>query len=553
MGNKLVQSSSSHLPPAPAREVRDCLESWKEIASYLRREVRTVQLWEKREGLPVHRHFHKQLGSVYALRSEIESWKRRVSIKASSPQTANAHGSPVEEGAARISVLVSPLANPTGDCRWPGLGQALVDATVTSLEQFSPGQLDVRATGSVANEPSEKADFILKWSLEEDRNLPRINVSLQLGKTGSTVWSQSFVGSPNGKAGTVAYVSDQIVRCLWLKVFSPRPLSRTFRRQEKPGSREAYLRGRYFWNQRNEEGLRKAIRTFETAIQQDPEYAQLYSGLADSLTLLSFYEIVPSFQAMPAARRAALKAIDLDPSSAEAHASLGDVLFHFDRDWQGADSEYRRSIQCNPGYALGYHWYSNLLAARGQHEAAHIAIMQALEIDPVSIITLVWAGVTSHLAHNFDDAIEHYKKALELDPHFVWTHMYMAQALEQKASFGEALGEFETTMQLTGGSNCVRAMKAHTYAVAGDKSCARAILRELKGASVGKCVPSFDIAATHAALGESDQMLQWLNRACNERNMKVFILNQDPRFDACRDSSEFKKVVERMGLTECGR
>jgi tetratricopeptide (TPR) repeat protein len=551
MGNKLVQPGINQTLPAPPREVRDCLESWKEIASYLRREVRTVQLWEKREGLPVHRHFHKQLGSVYALRSEIESWKRRVSVKAPSPQPLNANGSVAGESSARVSVLVSPLANPTGDARWPGLGQALVDATATSLQQASPGQLEVRTSNS--NEESESADFILKWSLEEDRKLPRVDVSLQLVKTGSTVWSQSFLGPPRSTAAMAAYVSDQIVRCLWLKVFSPRPLSRTFRRQEKPGSREAYLRGRYFWNQRSEEGLRKAVHTFESAIQQDPEYAQLYSGLADSLTLLSFYEIVPSFQAMPAARRAALKAIDLDPSSAEAHASLGDVLFHFDRDWQGADSEYRRSIQCNPGYALGYHWYSNLLAARGQHEAAHIAIMQALEIDPVSIITLVWAGVTSHLAHNFDDAIEHYKKALELDPHFVWAHMYMAQALEQKASFGAALGEFETTMQLAGGSNSVRAMKAHTYAVAGDKSSARAILRELKGASPGKYVPSFDIAATHAALGESDQMLKWLNRACNERNMKVFILNQDPRFDACRGSSEFKKVVERMGLTECGR
>ena len=149
MGNKLVQPGINQTLPAPPREVRDCLESWKEIASYLRREVRTVQLWEKREGLPVHRHFHKQLGSVYALRSEIESWKRRVSVKAASLQPLNANGSV----AARVSGLVSPLANPTGDARWPGLGQALVDATATSLQQASPGQLEVRTSNS--NEESE--------------------------------------------------------------------------------------------------------------------------------------------------------------------------------------------------------------------------------------------------------------------------------------------------------------------------------------------------------------------------------------------------------------
>ena len=123
--------------------------------------------------------------------------------------------------------------------------------------------------------------------------------------------------------------------------------------------------------------------------------------------------------------------MSLIPTWLKPHASLADVFLHFDRDWQAADREYRRSIECNPDYALGYHWYANLLTAKGQHEAAHIAIMHALDIDPVSIITLVWAGVTSHLAHRFEEAVKHYQSALELDPHFIWAHMYLAQALEQ--------------------------------------------------------------------------------------------------------------------------
>ena len=294
--------------------------------------------------------------------------------------------------------------------------------------------------------------------------------------------------------------------------------------------------------------MRKAIHCFEAAIQQDPHFALPYSGVADSLTLLSFYEIVPPSQAMPAARRAALKAIELDPEVAEAHASLADIQFHFDRDWQSADLEYRRAIECNPGYALSYHWYANLLAAKGQHEAAHIAIMHALEIDPVSLITLVWAGVTSHLAHRFDDAIKHYKSALELDPYFVWTHMYLAQALEQKGDYKAAVREFENTIKLAGGSNCVLAMKAHTHAKAGDKTSARQILHGLKSSANRKCMPSYDIAATHAALGESKQMGFWLNRACNERNMKVFTLMHDPRFDSLRHHSDFKEVVDQVGL-----
>ena len=327
------------------------------------------------------------------------------------------------------------------------------------------------------------------------------------------------------------YLADQIVLCVWLKVISSPASFRFTRRSEKRAAREAYLKGRYFLKQRNEEGMRKAIQCFEAAIREDPHFALPYSGLADSLTLLSFYEIVPPAQAMPAARRAALKAIELDPDLAEAHASLADIQFHFERDWHGADLEYRRAIECNPGYALSYHWYANLLAAKGQHEAAHIAIMHALEIDPVSLITLVWAGVTSHMAHRFDDAIKHYKSALELDPDFMWTHMYLAQALEQKGDYKEAVREFENTIKLAGGSNCVLAMKAHTHAEAGDKTSARQILHGLKSSANRKCMPSYDIAATHAALGESKQMGFWLNRACNERNMKVFTLMHDPRFD----------------------
>ena len=406
----------------------------------------------------------------------------------------------------------------------------------------------VEADGVAQGVPDSADPYLLKWGVQDHGAGLQVNAQLLSVETQTVVWSQVYHCRRSDIDAIPGYLADQIVLCVWLKVISSPPSCRYTRRSEKPGAREAYLKGRYFWKQRNEEGLRKAIQCFEAAIREDPHFALPYSGLADSLTLLSFYEIVPPSQAMPAARRAALKAIELDPDLAEAHASLADIRFHFDRDWQGADLEYRRAIECNPDYALSYHWYANLLAANGQHEAAHIAIMHALEIDPVSLITLVWAGVTSHLAHRFDEAIKHYKSALELDPEFIWAHMYLAQALEQKGDFKEAVREFEKTIKLTGGSNCVLAMKAHAHAVAGDKTSARQILHGLKSSTNRKCMPSYDIAATHAALGESKQMGFWLNRACNERNMKVFTLMQDPRFDSLRHHSEFKEVVDHVGL-----
>jgi len=539
----------------------DRLDSWKEIASYLRREVRTVQLWEKREGLPIHRHFHKSLGSVFALRSEIDRWKRQVSRESDELESTIPFRSSRNAG-SRITIYVLPLKNVTVNSERRRLCDDIVAQTVAALEQVNPGSLGIVSPKFPVQQEhpallvgpanDEKVDYVLQWSIQDEGSGLRVNVALLFAGTDGVAWSHIYRCRPTDFGDLPTYVADQIVQCLWLKVFSAPSPAPVEGRREKPGSREAYLKGRYFWNLRSEEGLRKAIYCFESAIREDPEFALPYSGLADSLTLLSFYEIVSPSEAMPSARRAALKAIELDPNLAEAHASLADVLLHFDRDWQAADREYRRSIQCNPDYALGYHWYANLLAARGQHEAAHIAIMHALEIDPVSIITLVWAGVTSHLAHQFDEAIRHYRSALELDPQFIWAHMYMAQALEQKGDFKQALKEFETTIQLAGGNNCVRAMKAHAHAVAGDKSSARKILSELKSVPSEQCMPSYDIAATHAALGESHQMIAWLNRACNERNMKLFTLTQDPRFDPLRHRSEFREIVEQMGLKQNG-
>jgi tetratricopeptide (TPR) repeat protein len=543
MIKELVSTLSSSPQSNGLRLDADRLDSWKEIASYFRREVRTVQLWEKREGLPVHRHFHKQLGSVFAFRSELDAWNNQVSLKGCHPAEVVKQVQPPASTPGRITIRIESLHDETAGQQT--LCAAIAAKTIAVLSQLNPGQLQVVAdSGSRDSE----ADYVLKWGVQDQGGGLQVHAELLLVETRHAVWSQIYQCRRSDADAMPIYLADQIVLCVWLKVISSPASCRFARRSEKRGAREAYLKGRYFWKQRNEEGLRKAIQCFEAAVQEDPQFAQPYSGLADSLTLLSFYEIVPPSQAMPAARRAALKAIELDPDLAEAHASLADIRFHFDRDWQGADEEYRRAIQCNPSYALSYHWYANLLAAKGQHEAAHIAIMHALEIDPVSLITLVWAGVTSHLAHRFDDAIKYYKSALELDPDFVWAHMYLAQALEQKGDFKGAVREFENTIKLAGGSNCVMAMKAHAHAVAGDTTSARQILRGLKSSTTHKCMPSYDIAATHAALGESRQMGFWLNRACNERNMKVFTLMQDPRFDSLRHHSEFKEVVDHVGL-----
>ncbi len=528
---RLPQAVTVFSPSAERRDRTrtndDRLDSWKEIANYLRREVRTVQLWEKNEGLPVHRHFHKHLGTVFAFRSEIEEWRGNVQQK-NRAETERKSQEPVL-GEKRIVLHITPLRNlcPPPNC--DDICDALTARILSALREISSEQIKISveafAEGNLeANCVSgwERTNHQLNWTMREDSADLILDVCLVDARTRAILWTQTYRTKLVRRDEIPAHLVEQIVRCIWLKVAHLPKHSSLVRQNNGCVSREAYLKGRYFWKQRSEECLRKAVRCFESAIEHDRHFALPYSGLADALTLLSFYEFVSPSDVMPSARRAALNAIAIDPTAAEAHVSLADVLLHFERDWQGAYREYRRAIQCNPEYALGYHWYSNLLSARGQHDAAHVAITNALAIDPLSIITLVWAGVTSYLARQFDEAIVHYKNAMELEPNFIWAHMYMAQALEQKGEFRAAHREFETALRLARGNHSVKAMQAHTHAIAGDKSSAREILRELKCASSPDRLPSYDIAATYAALAEPSRMISWLRRACQERSMKLF-------------------------------
>jgi len=508
----------------------DRLNSWKEIARYLKRQVRTVQLWEKHEGLPVHRHFHNQLSTVFAFRSEIEAWGEKRTVPSTRGQARSRDLDPsTEVSSSPCAITIAPIE--------VGQNEDLSTFLAEIAHELESTPLSFR----------EGEDTPLVLRIKSDLRPGSRIVELFSPMLKSVVWSCPLGANTTSEPALLA-------RQISHKMLQPsssvaKPVT-TINRSLKAGAREAYAKGRYLWSRRNEEDLRKAANWFRAAIWRDPEFALAYTGLADSLTLLSFYEIVPAAEAMPQARDAALRAVALDPNLAEAHTSLADVNLHFDWQWEAAGEGYRRAIECNPGYALGYHWYANLLAATGQHDAAYLAVMQALEIEPASLIAQVWAGVSCYLARRFDEAVRHYRNALELDQNFAWAYMYMAQALEQKGFYGEALEAFDTSIRLCGGSNCVSAMKAHAYAQGGDRQSAQETLDSLRRVPFGKCVPSYDIAATYVALGDATGALRWLQRACGERNMKLFTLSQDPRFDALRGHAEFHEMVQRVN--KCG-
>jgi TolB-like protein/tetratricopeptide (TPR) repeat protein len=542
----------------------DRLDSWKEIAKHLGREVRTVQLWEKREGLPVHRHFHRSLSSVFAFRSEVDAWCQRVS-RASVNPLGQADGrmdsSPnaVRRTPVRVTVAVLPFHGLRGSPELERFNDGVVSEIIVAIGRLCPERIGVisrtavleykESTGAVDKLGRElNASYLVEGTSQVESGRIRINVSLVCVKDKTTVWSHSYKGSSSRSLELQSKVANQVSHCLCLRVLSNGESARALPPIGHRSSRDAYVLGRYLWKQRTEESLRKAIRCFEQAIQDDPQFALPHSGLADCFTLLAFYGIVAPAEAMPAAQGAALKAVELDPLSAEAHASLADIHFHFERNWFRAEQEYQAAIHCDPAYALSYHWYANLLATKGQHEAAHLAIKRAVELDPAPI-TIVWAGVMAQVARRYDQAIGHYQRALEFEPKLPWTHMYMAQTLEQTGHLAEALLEYEATIQLSGGNNCAKAMKAHAHAVSGNRRAALRIVNDVRGISNRgisnqRCVPSYDIAAVYAALGEHQQMFAWLHRAYAERNIKLFTLAQDPRFDAVRHRSEVRTLTE---------
>ena len=541
----------------------DRLDSWKEIANHLGREVRTVQLWEKLEGLPVHRHFHKRLGSVFAFRSEVDAWRYSISRPPSGPSDPRerlaAFAAATWRQQRRAIIAVLPFESLGGDPEQEFFNDGIITEIITALGRVSSERLGVISRTSVLpyKESSKRTEklgkelnvtHILEGTTQVEMERIRINVALVSVKDRITVWSHTYKGYLRNSFQLQSRVANQIAQCICEKLLLSGESIASLPPTARPASRDAYFLGRYFLKYRNQESLQKAVHCFESTIQEEPQFALAHAGLADALILLSSYEFVPPSKIIPSARRAALRALELDPYSAEAHTSLADILFHFDRDWIRADQEYQVAIRCDPRYALGYQWYANLLLAKGQHEAARLAIMQALDIDPVSLVTIVWAGVTSHFARRYDEAMSHYQNALQMDSQFVLAHMYMAQTLEQTGHITEALLEFETAIHLSGGSNCARAMKAHAHAIAGDRSTAHKIVSDLIGRPTQQCMPSYDIAAVYVALGQHGKTIAWLNRACAERNMKLFTLAQDPRFDTVRSLPEFKNLINRVGL-----
>jgi len=314
-----------------------------------------------------------------------------------------------------------------------------------------------------------------------------------------------------------------------------------------PEAYEAYLKGRYYWNKRTADGLQKALIYFQQAIIQDPAYGAAYSGLADCNSGLAWHGFKSPAEALPKAYAAALKAIEIDPQSAEAHASLGLVLNHR-WDWAGAEVEFRRALQLDPHYANAHHWYGDNLSAKGRHDEALLEAKQALGLDPLNLMIGTWVGLRYYLARKYDLAIEQGRNAVELDANFAAAHLLLGENYVQMGLHEQALAELQTAASLSGNSPLYLAQVAVAHASAGRKTEALRIIAQLQMIAGTQYVSPYGLAQIYAALNDKEQTFKWLQLAYDDRAVWMSYLAVDPVFDGFRSNQRFQDLLLRIHL-----
>ncbi|MDQ3607250.1 MAG: hypothetical protein M3418_13810 [Gemmatimonadota bacterium] len=308
-----------------------------------------------------------------------------------------------------------------------------------------------------------------------------------------------------------------------------------------------YLQGRFFWNKRSPDGLAKGMELFQEALERDPSFALPYAGLADSYALLVTFGALSPQEGYPRAQGAAEQALALDSTLAEAHASLALVKLYYERDWSGADRQFRRAIALSPGYPTARHWYANFLAYRGEPQAAQAQMRRALELDPLSVAIQTAAGTLLYYDRQYDQAVAQYRKALEMEPAFWPALLQLASAHLQQGLQREALDEVEEATRLSGNHPMPLAFLGYSYAAAGRRDEARQILATLQDEGTRHYISPVYVAGIYAALAEHDSAFEWLGRGFEARDDWMIYLRADPIFDRLRSDPRFPRLLAQVG------
>ncbi len=380
------------------------------------------------------------------------------------------------------------------------------------------------------------------------RTADRVHVNVQLIKAASDahLWAEAYDRKLTDIFAVESEIAKTIADTLQAKLTGSEESAISAKPTADFEAHQLYLKGRYLWNRRTGENLKKALAYFEQAAEKDPHYALAYSGMADSCILIPVYSAGTPQDYLPRARAAAQKAVGLDDTLAEAHTSLGFVLFQ-DFEFAASTKEFERAIFLNPNYAMAHHWYgSSLLNALGRFDQAIAEVKRALELDPVSPIISASLGAVYRMARRDDEAIAQLRDTVEMHPEFYWGYRFLGLALELKGATGEAIVEYRKAFELSD-DPVVLALLAHAEVSIGKQNEARQILAQLTEEAKARYVPAYAFAVIHLALGEKDQALDWLEKAARDHDgLYINLIKVDPYLDPLRGDPRFEALVSRI-------
>jgi len=453
------------------------------------------------------------------------------------------------------SIAVLPFRNLSGDSEQEYFADGMTEALITELAQISALRVISRTSvmrykGSNKPPPEIAQELhiegVVGGSVLRSGSRVRITAELVDAASAKDLWARSYERELRDVLILQSEVASAIADEIRVKV-TPQERSRMATNQVvDPAAHEDYIKGRFYWNKRTEEGLTRGIVYFRRAIDLEPSYAEAYDGLADCWNGLAWYGYVPSKDAFSSAKAAATRALELNGSMAEARTSLAFVNANYDYDWKAAEHGYKRAIALNPNYANAHHWYADFLSAMGRHEEAIAESKRARELDPLSPIINTWLGWRYQFARQYDQAIAEYRKALDLDPSFPPAHLMLGQTYEQKGMLKEATVELEQAANLSGNGAIYLASLAHAYGVAGRRNDALQLIRRLERLAAGQQVSSYDMALAFVGMDDKDHAFSWLERAASDHAGRLIFLNVEPRFDSVRSDPRFGELVRRL-------
>jgi TolB-like protein/tetratricopeptide (TPR) repeat protein len=456
------------------------------------------------------------------------------------------------------SLSVLPLADLSGDPAQGYFADGMTEALITSLAKIEKLRVISRTSvmqyrGTRKSLPriarELNVDAVLEGSVLRSGERIRITAQLIHAPSDQHLWAASY----ERDFRDVLSLQDEIARHVAGQVrimLTPEERARLqSARPVDPQAHELLLKGRYHRNKRTEENVKKALSYFDRAIASDSTWSEGYVGVADCYNMLGYYCALSPQQAYSKSESAAQKALQLDSSRAEAHAALGVVKRDYEWDWSGAEQQFQRALELNPGCVEAYHWRGTLFGMQHRHAEGLRDKEKALSLDPLSVIFRTDVGRLHYFERLYDPALEHYLAALEMDPHFFFVHILLGQAYLQKGMFKSALAALKTAARLSDDSTFALARLAQGYAIAGEPEKALLLLKRLHGIAARKYVAPFEIALIHVGLMDYNEAFAWLEKAFDQRSIWLGYLQVEPQLDPVRDDPRFRELLQRMRFT----